>query len=111
MTRVAAEDLELAGEHIRAGQFVYLCIGSANRDPQHFADPDRFDISREHSRHFAFGSGPHYCLGNILARREAHVALAALFARLPTLRLDEERPPVWVHQAGLRGPQSLPVRF
>lgn len=111
MPRVATEEIEIHGETISAGQLVYLSIGSANRDPEHFERGDEFDIRREHGKHLAFGSGPHYCPGAILARREAAMALQALFERFPRIRRNEERPAVWVHYAGMRGPRSLPVRI
>lgn len=110
MSRVATEDVEVAGETIRRGDLVFLCIGSANRDPAAFANPEAFDLSRGHDvKHLAFGSGPHYCVGAILARREADVALRTLFGRFPEMRLDEERPAEMMCLAGLRGPRSLPV--
>jgi len=79
-------------------------------DPEHFPDGDRFDIQREHGKHLAFGSGPHYCMGAILARREAEIALRGLFERFPSLCLDETRASEWMHFPGMRGRKSLPVR-
>lgn len=111
MPRVAAEDIDIGDETIRKGQLVYLGIGSANRDPEYFENGDAFDIRREHGKHLAFGSGPHYCPGAILARREAALALRALFEAFPRLRRDPERPADWMHFAGMRGPRSLPVRI
>lgn len=111
MSRVATEDIEIQGETIATGQLVYLSIGSANRDPEHFERGDEFDIRREHGKHLAFGSGPHYCPGAILARREAAMSLRTLFETFPRIRRDHERPAVWMHYAGMRGPKSLPVRI
>lgn len=71
----------------RAGEWVFLAISSANRDPAQFPDPDRLDLSRDTSGHLAFGQRAHYCLGAPLARLEAEVALAALLARFPELSL------------------------
>ncbi|MFC4949940.1 cytochrome P450 [Pseudonocardia sp. GCM10023141] len=86
--RTALEDLELGGELIGAGETVTVSIPAANRDPLHFADPDVLDLHRRTAGHVAFGHGIHQCLGQQLARIEMTVALPALFARFPTLRLD-----------------------
>jgi cytochrome P450 len=78
--RTAAQDIELAGQKIRAGDPMYLLLGSANRDPARFPDPDRYDIGRRDSGHFGFGGGPHACLGAGLARAEAQAVLEGLLA-------------------------------
>jgi cytochrome P450 PksS len=88
MHRVAAADLEVGGRVIREGQSVLLGIAAANRDPEVFADPDRFDVRRAGKAHVAFATGAHACLGMGLARLELEVALPALFGRFPHLRLD-----------------------
>lgn len=111
MPRLAAEDLTVRGGQIRKGQFVFLYLSSANRDPAHFPDPDEFDITRHSGKHMAFGMGAHYCLGAPLARLEGQIALQTMFARMPALRLDPDKPIVWQRIANLRGPRSLPVRF
>jgi cytochrome P450 len=112
LQRVAREDLMLRGKAIRKGELLYLALGSANRDPEVFAEPDRFDAGRADNRHLAFGAGPHLCLGMALARRELEVALGRLVRRLPRLRLDEGRPPRRrADSLGFRGLESLPVRF
>jgi cytochrome P450 len=91
--RYAVADIELDGAGIAAGELVRVSIAAANRDPAVFADPDRFDLERENAgRHLAFAHGPHVCVGVHLARLEARMALAALLARLPGLRLDPSRP-------------------
>ena len=112
LQRIAREDLMLRGQTIRKGDLVYLSLGAANRDPEVFSEPDRFDVGRSDNRHLAFGVGPHLCLGMTLARRELEVPLGRLVQRLPRLRLDEERP--LRRRAGslaFRGLESLPVRF
>jgi cytochrome P450 PksS len=110
--RIAREDLVLRGQTIRKGDLVYLALGAANRDPEVFTEPDRFDVGREDNRHLAFGAGPHLCMGMPLARRELEVALERLVRRLPRLRFDEERPlRRRADNRNLRGLQSLPVRF
>jgi cytochrome P450 len=85
--RYATADVELAGARIRAGALVTVSIAGANRDPEVFADPDRFDVARENARaHLAFAHGPHVCLGMHLARLEAHTAVGAVLD-LPGVRL------------------------
>ncbi|MER6948087.1 cytochrome P450 [Nonomuraea sp. NPDC000554] len=85
--RVARQDVEIGGQLIRAGQTVLLALAAANRDPDHFADPDELDLTREPSQHVSFGHGVHQCLGQQLARVEMHIAFPALLGRFPTLRL------------------------
>lgn len=94
LARVAAEDLTLGGQAIRAGEIVVAALPSANRDPGlGIDDPDRLDVTRDPTGHVAFGYGPHQCLGQQLARAELQITLTSLFARFPTLRttvpLDE----------------------
>ena len=68
-------------------------LGAANRDPERFAEPDRFDIHRPNAReHLAFGSGRHFCLGAPLARFEMRTAIEGLLERFPELVLDGDRP-------------------
>jgi cytochrome P450 PksS len=87
LNRWAATDVELGGQTIRRGEGVIVILGSANRDPSRFADPDTLDFARADVKHIAFGRGSHYCLGAPLARLEAEVALTTLLRRLPGLRL------------------------
>jgi cytochrome P450 len=110
LTRVAHEDLEVGGQVIRRGQVIYLLLGAANRDPAHFPDPDRFDVTRAPDKHVAFGMGGHYCLGAPLARLQGQVALRALLDRLPGLRLAGGTPR-YRDNFMLRGLQALPVVF
>src|SRR5437867_7704845 len=88
--RVAKEDLELGGKTIRAGQTLRLILGSANRDPEVFTDPDSLDLRREPCPHVAFGAGIHFCLGGQLARLEGQIALSSLVRRFPGMRLATE---------------------
>jgi cytochrome P450 PksS len=78
---------------IRKGQLILLGIAAANRDPEIFPDPARFDIRRVGQPHVSFASGPHACLGMGLARLELEIALLTLFQRFPRLCLDPESPP------------------
>ncbi|MEP6623886.1 MAG: cytochrome P450 [Acidimicrobiia bacterium] len=105
MCRVATQDVEIGGQTVRAGQQVVLMYGSANRDPAHFTDPDRLDLTRYPNRHLAFGFGTHFCLGASLARLEIRVFLEELTQRVRALRLApgfavEEMPNAFVY--GLR---------
>jgi cytochrome P450 len=90
--RYATRDLVLGRASIGQGELVTISIAGANRDPDVFPDPDRFDVARENARlQVAFAHGPHVCIGMHLARLEAHTAVARLFERLPGLRLDPAR--------------------
>lgn len=106
--RVAKEDLEFNGSLIKAGQDVYMWLGSANRDPEVFPDPDRFDITRQHNQHIGFGYGIHLCLGAPLARLEVQIALKSILERLPKFDLAPEGYQ-WNSNPGGRGLESLPL--
>ncbi|MGA4859466.1 cytochrome P450 [Streptomyces koyangensis] len=86
-SRVATEEIEIAGRTIRAGDGVLFSATVANRDPEVHADPDRFDPHRTGRSHLSFGYGIHQCLGQNLARLELELAFRTLFTRIPTLRL------------------------
>ena len=91
--RYATRDARLGGASIGEGELVTISIAGANRDPDVFPDPDRFDVRRENARlQVAFAHGPHVCVGMHLARLEAHTAVGRLLDRLPRLRLDPARP-------------------
>jgi cytochrome P450 len=90
LPRYATEDIEFAGATIREGERMQLVLGSANRDPRRFPDPDQLDITRPvgaHVDHLGYARGEHYCLGAGLANQETEVALSSLFARYPDLAL------------------------
>jgi pimeloyl-[acyl-carrier protein] synthase len=108
--RLAPEDVELGGKVIRKGQAVMAVMAAANRDPERFPDPDRFDVARADNRHLAFGYAAHFCFGAALARVEGQEALEAIVRRLPSL---ESQPGtlVWRNNLGLRGLTALPVKF
>jgi cytochrome P450 len=82
--RFAVEDFELRERKIRKGQMVILSVGGANHDPEHYPDPDRFDIDRDAEDLLTFGSGPHYCLGANLAKGELNCMLDAALDFLPS---------------------------
>jgi cytochrome P450 len=109
--RYATADVELGGATIARGDLVHISVTAANRDPDTFPDPDRFDVQRANARqHLAFARGPHVCIGVHLARLEAHAAVGRLLERLPELRLDPARPSA---PTGLvfRKPATLHVLF
>ncbi|MFJ2780628.1 cytochrome P450 [Kitasatospora sp. NPDC087315] len=110
--RVATEDVDIAGHHVRAGETVVASLAAANRDPEHFRSPDRLDLTRELSQHVAFGHGIHQCLGQQLARVEMEVAFPALFRRFPTLRLAvlPEQVPMR-HDMAIYGVHALPLTW
>jgi cytochrome P450 len=89
-SRTALEDVEIEGRQIRKGEQIYLFLGSANRDPEQFSEPDRYDLLRDRAHHIAFSDGAHFCVGAMLARIEVQESIAALFARFPALRLAGE---------------------
>lgn len=109
-SRFATEDAEIAGRPIRRGQQVALVLAAANRDPDRFPEPDRFDITREDNRHLAFSHGTHFCVGSRLARLETQIAIEALVTRLPGLTLGSEAVR-FSENAILRGPDRLPLRY
>ena len=108
--RLAPEDVEWEGKLIRKGQAVMAVMAAANRDPDRFPDPDRFDVARTDNRHLAFGYAAHFCFGAALARVEGQEAFEAMVRRLPGLEL-QPGPLVWRNNLGLRGLTALPVKF
>ncbi|MGY1721579.1 cytochrome P450 [Blastococcus sp. SYSU DS0533] len=106
--RTARADVELAGRRVAAGMRVTLLLGAANRDPDVFPDPARFDVTRANAReHLAFSGGIHYCLGAGLARLEGAVGLEVLGERFPGLRVAGR--PVRRDLQTLRGFERVPV--
>ncbi len=109
--RTALQPAEIAGTKIAAGQRVLCFVGSANHDATVFADPDRFDISREDAaKHLSFGGGIHFCVGAQLARLEGEIAFETLARRLPTMRINTEAPQ-WRDGLLFRGLNSLEARW
>jgi len=106
--RVAHEPVKLGGHHIASDQPVLLILGAANRDPERYRDPDRFDPTRTgEPEHLGFGAGVHYCLGVPLARLEGRIALETLARRLPELRVAGPTPRRT--GVGIRGYTRLPL--
>ncbi len=86
--RMTTERIELGGVALPAGTPVTLCIGAANRDPTHFANPENLDIGRTPNRHLAFGTGAHQCAGMALARLEGAIAISRFLTRFPGYKLN-----------------------
>jgi cytochrome P450 len=108
-TRVPMRDVELAGVPIAAGTSVVPVIAAANRDPERFPDPDRLDIARPDNRHFGFSIGPHYCLGQALARMEAVTGIGRFFEAFPEAELAADVH--WRPNIQQRRVSALPVRI
>ncbi len=111
MFRVAAKDVELNGQRIKAGGRVIALIGSANRDAAKFSNPDTFDITRSKNPHLAFGHGIHHCLGAPLARLESKIALSLLLDRMQQIERVGRGPLPPSDGIILHGVKQLPLRF
>ena len=105
--RVALEAFELGERRIERDEMLIALLGAANRDPEQFNDADRLDLTRDPNPHLSFGRGIHFCLGAPLARLEAQVAIGALVARFPRLRLRGR--PRRSSTVTLRGLSRLPL--
>jgi cytochrome P450 len=106
--RVLKEEMEICGQRIPKRWSVLCMLGAANRDPKQFKDPDRLNLSRLNNQHLAFGAGPHFCIGNQLARLEGQVAILNLVQRFPQMKLAGPRPE-WASTFGFRGLKELRV--
>ncbi|MFC9997764.1 cytochrome P450 [Nocardia sp. NPDC127526] len=109
--RAALTDVELAGQVITAGESVALAFGAANHDPHRFPDPGVLDVRRRAVGHVAFGHGAHQCLGQQLARTELRIAIPALTAGFPTLRLAIDPEDVPLRYGNLISVSRLPVTW
>jgi amino acid adenylation domain-containing protein len=108
--RLAPGDRELGGKQIQKRQAVIAIMAAANRDPERFPEPDRFDITRSDNRHLAFGYAAHFCFGAPLARAEGQIAFERMLSRLHNIRLEPQKL-VWRTNLGLRGLVALQVAF
>ena len=106
--RFLHEEVEFGGYLIPVNTRINAILAAANRDPEVFEDPERFDIGRTPNQHLGFGGGPHFCLGAHLSRIEAREAIGKLFTRFPRLQLvsDEQK---WTGSL-FRTLAELPVR-
>ena len=108
--RIAAEDLQLDGQSIHAGDRIFLVTAAANRDPRQFDDPDTFDVHRGRTSHLGFGYGIHFCIGAPLARLVASSALGVLVRERPGLELLPSRHE-WQLSLLNRSLKDLPVSY
>lgn len=106
--RISAQ-ARMHGRTLEPGQLLIPLIGAANRDPEQFSDPERFDIGRDEGMHLSFGHGPHVCVGAALTTLEAGIAFRSLVRRLPMLELASPVPN-WSGNPVYRGLATLPVR-
>jgi cytochrome P450 len=110
-SRWVTQDTELGGVAIPKGSVVHLALGTANRDPARWDDPDDWDLRRPPKASFSFGGGPHICLGMHVARAEMVTGINALLDRLPDLRLDPDAEPPRFVGFYERGATAIPVVF
>ncbi len=110
-SRYVTQDTDFHGVHLPKGAMLHLCLGAANRDPSRWERPDEFDITRPMRASFAFGGGPHICLGMHVARAEIRTGISALLDRLPDLRLDPDAEPPRYIGMYERGVTEIPVVF
>ncbi|HVX19694.1 MAG TPA: cytochrome P450 [Acidimicrobiales bacterium] len=108
--RTMMADVDIDGLPLAAGETVLMLLAAANRDPEVFDDPSRFDVTRTDNPHVSFGHGIHHCLGAALARAEGQVALGALIRRFPEWELATDEVE-YKENLVLRGLAALPVRF
>jgi cytochrome P450 len=109
MRRTARHDVELAGQQIREGDKVVMYFGAANRDPAVFERPEALDLAREPNPHIAFGTGPHGCLGQHIARIEIDAMLTEVLTRMTGFELAGE--PEWLPSNFISGPKAMPLKF
>ncbi len=110
LSRVALADVEQAGVAVRAGDLVHVNLASANRDPEIYPEPHRFDVGRADTHHLGFGWGMHFCMGASIARMEGRVALTALLRNFSRIELVGERPD-WAPATALRTLERFPLRL
>lgn len=110
--RVLVNDYTLHGKTMKAGDMVFLCNASANRDDNAFPNAEKFELNRPRtSEYLGFGHGLRYCLGNILARMETRMAISALIESFPNLSLSEDKEPQFNTNLMLHGLVTLPVNL
>ena len=110
--RWAIENITFHGQDISKGEMILIPLAAANHDPEHFQDPETFDITREYNKHIAFGKGIHHCLGAPLARLEGRVAILALLDHYPNLQLAVEPSALqWRPGLVIRGLKALPIKL
>jgi cytochrome P450 len=110
IVRPTRRDLPLGGIDVPAGQYILMNVAAANRDPQHWDAPERFDITRRPTRVLSFGWGSHYCVGASVARMEATVAIDTLISRFQTIDLRDPAPE-WRPFTVVRSLDALPIHL
>jgi cytochrome P450 len=108
--RIVARDLVYEGAPMKAGERVFLYNPAANLDPEEFPDPGAIDLHRENKAHITFAAGPHRCVGSHLARIELQTLYEEMLARLPTFRLDPDKP-VRYKTNPVLGPKEVHLRW
>ena len=108
--RLVMQDVEIAGQPIKAGVGISTILAAANRDPEVFTDPDTLDLGRDPCAHLSFSAGIHFCLGAQLARLEGQIALATIVRRFPKIAMATQELE-WRPAPILRGLVALPVSF
>ena len=109
-SRVAGEPIEMRGRQLQRGDIVLASVGSANRDPAVFPDPDKLDLRRKENKHLAFGTGIHFCLGAALARMEGEIVIGTLVRRFPNMKLLTKKPR-WRKGITFRGVHALELQL
>lgn len=109
--RTATQDTKIGAQEIKQGDKIYLSYPAANRDPEVFEDPDKFDILRDNaSKHLSFGTGPHVCLGARLAQMQMKAMLTEILTRIPDMApsgtIENPLRSIWFHTI-----LNMPVRF
>jgi hypothetical protein len=108
--RATNVDADLGGRRIPKDQLVRVWLGSANRDPRRFAEPNRFDVSRRPNPHLGFGRGAHQCLGEQMILMESRIVFNVLMDRVPLMRIDPDVEPVFFGSPDFTGLRSVSVR-
>jgi cytochrome P450 len=108
-SRLVTEDTVVDGVTLPQGALVDVGVAAANRDPRRWHDPHRYDPFREPLSHLGFGRGPHFCMGNQLARMEMRTSLELILDRFPDIALDRSVEPPFVTGTFFRMPTSVPV--
>ncbi|NRD79986.1 cytochrome P450 [Bacillus sp. BRMEA1] len=108
-SRYAVKDFTFRDNEIKKGDFLFLGLAAANRDPDQFVNPNELDITRHPNQHLAFGNGIHFCLGAPLARLEGQIAFQHLIQNFPNISLRSDVEIEWRHSEIFRGLKSLPI--